>query len=112
MPSAEAESSLRRDTSGDLVTWATHEQISLSLRERFIPGAGIPRRCALPAGMVGIWTAAATGDAAYLHALKWPARELTTPLMGNRVKSAVLLATGQHAQVRQEHDGRPIPASR
>ena len=66
------------------------------------------RRCGLHGGMVGTWTAASTGHVAYFHAFRWPGEELTLPLVGNRVKSATVLATGREAKVRQEHNGRLI----
>ncbi len=66
------------------------------------------QRCALKNGMIGLWTA--QGRTAYLHIFRWPGREAVIPLVGSKVKSATLLATGQSVEVRTEYNGRLVLA--
>jgi alpha-L-fucosidase len=63
-------------------------------------------RCALPSGMLGLWTA--KGSTGYFHIFRWPGREAVAPLVKTQAKSAALLATGQPVKVRQEYNGRLV----
>jgi len=55
-------------------------------------------RCPFGAGMLGLTTA--KGNNAYLHVFRWPKQgELSIPGIKNKIKSATVLATGQHARI-------------
>jgi alpha-L-fucosidase len=61
------------------------------------------QRCALKNGMIGLWMA--KGKTAYLCVFRWPGREAVVPLVGSKVRSATLLATGAPVEHRVEHNG-------
>ncbi len=62
------------------------------------------QRCPFGGGMIGMWTA--KGNNAYLHVLRWPGEEACVTNVGNRVRSARVLATGTRAQIEQLPNGR------
>jgi len=62
------------------------------------------QRCPFGGGMIGMWTA--KGNHAYLHVLRWPGEEACVTNVGNKIKSATVLATGTKAKVQQLPDGR------
>jgi alpha-L-fucosidase len=64
------------------------------------------QRCALKNGMIGLWTS--NGRTAYLCVFRWPGREAVIPLVGSKVRSATLLATGEPVEHRVEHNGRLV----
>jgi len=62
-------------------------------------------RCPFGAGIVGLTTA--KGNNAYIHVFRWPKQgEVVVPGIGNQIKSATLLATGQKARVEYGSNGR------
>ena len=62
------------------------------------------QRCPLPGGMIGTWTR--KGNDAYLCVFRWPGETACVPGVGNKVKSAVVLATGGKASIEQRANGR------
>ncbi len=64
------------------------------------------QRCAFGGGMIG--TTTAKGNTAYLHVFRWPGETACIAGVGNEVKSARLLATGQEAKVTRASNGRVI----
>ena len=62
------------------------------------------QRCALSGGMIGMWTR--KGTTAYLIVFRWPGETACVAGVGNRVKSATVLATGHRARVAQGENGR------
>ncbi|HRU05301.1 MAG TPA: alpha-L-fucosidase [Candidatus Brocadiia bacterium] len=64
------------------------------------------QRCPFSPGMLGLWTR--KGATAYLHVFRWPGEEAIVAGVGNKVRSATLLATGKRAHVRQESNGRLV----
>jgi hypothetical protein len=55
-----------------------------------------------------IGTTTAKGNTAYLHVFRWPGETACIAGVGNEVKSARLLATGQEAKVTRASNGRVI----
>lgn len=62
------------------------------------------QRCPFGGGIIG--TTTARDNTAYLHVFRWPGEEACIPRVGNKVKSATILATGKRAKVHQLPNGR------
>jgi len=63
-------------------------------------------RCPLSPGSFGVITQ--HGEDIYLHVHWWPGTELCLPSIRNRVLDAVILATGQHAEIEYRTGDRVI----
>jgi alpha-L-fucosidase len=60
------------------------------------------QRCPFGAASIGVTTC--RGNTAYVHVFRWPGETACVAGVGNRVKSARVLATGQTARVEQRGD--------